>query len=162
VLPVEVDEQSTDLREDRRTHRGAVDPGPRAAVRDDLALEHDQRLVGVDAPFVEQRGDLRALGDVEHSLDRGAVRAGPDEIRARALPEQQAQRAHDDRLAGARLARQHVEPGPERQRERLDDREVANAKLRQHRCGSSRSSRPPHCSFWRMVAKKLPSGKRTT
>ena len=53
--------------------------------------------------------DLGAVGDVEHAFDRRAVGAGADDVGARALAEQQPKRADDDRLAGAGLARQHVE-----------------------------------------------------
>ena len=37
----------------------------------------------------------------------------------------------------------------------------AVAVLGQHRVGSSRSSKPPQCSFSRIVEKKMVSGKRT-
>jgi hypothetical protein len=133
----------------------------RASRADDLALQDDERFLGVDATFVEQHGQLGPVGHVEHALDRRAVRTGTNEVRAGALTEQEAERADDDRLAGAGLARQHVEAARQRQRQRLDDGEVADAQLGQHRVGSSRSSRPPQCSFSRIVEKKLVSGKRT-
>ena len=161
MLAVQVDEQPADLGEDRGAHGAAVDPRARATGGGDLALQHDERLLRVDAALVEQRGDLRPVADVEDAFDRRAIGAGANQVRAGALAEQQAERADDDRLARTRLAGQHVESARERQRERFDDGEVPDAQLGQHRVGSSRSERPPQCSFSRIVEKKLCSGKRT-
>src|SRR3712207_8873084 len=52
--------------------------------------------------------------------------------------EEQAERADDDRLAGAGLAGQHVEALGEWKRQRLDDREVLDSELRQQDRKSTR------------------------
>ncbi len=161
VLTVQIDEEAADLGEDRGAHGAPIDPGARATGGGDLALEDDERLLRVDAPFVEKGRDLRPVGDVEHALHRGAFGTGTDQIRAGAFPEQQSQRTDDDRLARTRLTGEHIESARERQRQRFDDGEVPDAQLGQHRVGSSRSWRPPQWSFSRMVEKKLCSGKRT-
>jgi len=55
---MQVHEMPADLRQKRRTHGAPVDPGSGSARRGDLTLEHDQRLVGVDAALVQQLSDL--------------------------------------------------------------------------------------------------------
>ena len=131
VLPVDVDERASDLGEDSGVDRRAVDPGA-GARGGDLALEHDHRVVDVDAVPVEQRADLRPLGDVERALDRRAVGTAADHIGAGALAEEKAERSDDDRLPRSRFAGEHVEAGRERQREHFDDREVPDSQLAQH------------------------------
>ena len=46
----------------------------------------------------------------KNRLDRGRLLAGPDEVPGRAATEQQADRLDEDRLAGARLASEDVQP----------------------------------------------------
>ena len=93
VLAVQIHEVPTDLGEQRRAHRAAVHPCTCPSRGGNLSLQNDQWFVGVDAVFVEQRCDLLALGDVEHTFDRRALGAGANEVRARTLAEEQA-RAH--------------------------------------------------------------------
>ncbi len=131
VLSVDVHERASDFGEDARAHGRPVDPRPRAP-RGDLALEHHDRIFGVDSVLVEQRANLRPLAGVERPLDRGAVGAAPNHVGAGALSEQEPERADDDRLPRPRLARENVESGSERQRERFDDREIPNSQLAQH------------------------------
>src|SRR3982751_3392415 len=114
VLAVEVDELPPDLSEHRRRHRCAVDPGATTAIGGNLTFEHQRVVVDVDATLVRQRRDSLYLRDVEYSLDGRLVRARANEVGARALAEQKSERADDDRLAGARLARQDVESLGER------------------------------------------------
>jgi hypothetical protein len=139
VLAVQVDEQAPDLGEHARGHRRAVRPRPRAPPGGDLALEHHRVLVDLQPALVEQAREVVPAGDVEHALDAGAVGAGADELRARALAQQQSERADDDRLARAGLAREHVEPAGEREGQRLDDREVLDPEFGQH----ARAATPP-------------------
>src|SRR3970282_2710046 len=73
-----------------------------------------------------------------------------------ALTEQQGEGVHEHGLARAGFARQDIEAGLEGERDVGDDREIADAELRQHYL-RSRSERSPHWSFLRMRAKK-PSG----
>ena len=101
---------------------GAVDPRARAA-RSDFALEHDERILDFDAAVVERGLNLRAIADVEHTLDRRAVGARANDVGVRAIADEQSERADDDRFARARLAGEHVESPRQRQRQRLDDRE---------------------------------------
>ena len=116
VLPVEVHEQPTDLREDARGDRRSIHPCAGAAVRAHLAPQYDGVVLDVHAALIENRRRGRVTRDVEHALDDGAVGAGSDEVAARALAKQQPKRADDDRLPGSRLAGQHVEAGSQRER----------------------------------------------
>src|SRR5581483_7449577 len=137
-------------------------PGPGAALGRDLALEHQAPVVALHAELGE-RGRHAADGrgiELEGAFDDGAGGAGPDHLGRRALAEQQRQRVHEQRLAGPRLAGEHVEAGRERQRDVGDDGEIADPQLGEH-YSRSRSERSPHWSFLRMRAKK-PSGPRRT
>ena len=89
MLSVQVDQQPPDLSENSCADAGSVHPRARPARGGDFTLEDDEGLLRIDAALVEQRGDLRLVGDVEHTFYRRALGAGTDEIRARALAEQQ-------------------------------------------------------------------------
>ena len=62
----------------------------------------------------------------------GFLAIGANEIGGGALAAQQADGAHDDALAGAGLAGEHVHAGLERQLQLVDDGEVADAQLAKH------------------------------
>ena len=132
VLPVHRDEQPPDLGEDRRRHRRSVDPGPCAARRGHLALEHQHAIAGVEPVRIQRAHDVRRVADRELSLDDGLVGAGAHVVDRRALADEQPQRANDDRLPRPGLTAEHVEPRVERQRHGLDDREVLDPELGQH------------------------------
>jgi len=85
-------------------------------------------------------GELGAkrVGQVEDTLDVGLARAGTDYSSTRATSEQQVERVGEHRLAGARLAREHVQPGRQPQLRALDQQEVLDVQLLDHagRCSS--------------------------
>ncbi len=132
VLPMEVHQRAADLGEHAGGDRTAVHPRSPAAARRDLALEHHRSAIHLDAALVEQREQFAPPFGVEHAFHRRLVGARADEIGARALAEQQRQRADNDRFPRARLAGEHVEAAGERQREAVDDREVADAQFDEH------------------------------
>ena len=78
-----------------------------------------------------------ARREVERTLDVRLGCARPDDARARLAAEQQVERMRQHRLAGARLAGEHVEPGREAQLGPLDQQEVLDAQLVQHARGST-------------------------
>ncbi len=96
---------------------------------------------------------------LERAFDDGFVGAGPHHVARGALAEQQRERIHDHRLAGAGLAGQDVEAGLERQRDVGNDGEIADAKLRKHYL-RVRSLKSPQCSFFRSRLKKLSGPSR--
>jgi len=70
---------------------------------------------------------------VQLGLDVGVGARRPDEPCIGLGAEQQAERLREDRLAGARLAGDHVEAGRERELGVPDQHEVVDPQPRQHR-----------------------------
>ena len=68
---------------------------------------------------------------IEERLDAGAPGAGADERRVRASAANQQQRVDQQRLAGAGLAGDRREPGPERDARPRQDGEVGDGELQQ-------------------------------
>ena len=116
-LAVDVDQVPPEVAQHALGHGATVHAGAAAAAGAHLAANDElaRRLFGV----VEQaqRAELVLQGPqggglkLEHPLDDGALGAGAHQFGRRAGTQEQAHRVDDDRLAGARLPRQHVEPG---------------------------------------------------
>ena len=70
--------------------------------------------------------------EVEDRLEERAHRAQTDDVRTRALAEQERERTHDDRLPGPRLPRKDIQARAKVEREILDDGEVPDPELDQH------------------------------
>ena len=66
-------------------------------------------------------------------LDDGALGPGAHHFGGGARAEQEAQAVDDDRLAGARLAGEQIEPRAELQAQLFDDRQVENREFEQHK-----------------------------
>src|SRR4030095_12865 len=73
-----------------------------------------------------------AVGLLEDGLDGRGVLPGPDQIRAGASADEEPDGAHEDRFAGAGLARQYIQAGLELQLELVDDRQVMDAEEPDH------------------------------
>ena len=88
---------------------------------------------------------------LEGRRDLGALGAVAQRVGARAPAEREHDGVDDDRLAGARLARERREAARELELGRVDDREVADLQVREHAQYSSPPERPlrPQCSFER-------------
>ena len=69
----------------------------------------------------------KPVGELEHPLDIGFARAGPDRAGASAATEQEVERVGQDRLPRAGLAGQHVEAAGEPQLGALDQQQVLHA-----------------------------------
>src|SRR6185369_11734151 len=106
----------------------------------EVAADHDL-VVGEAEPLAQLAGKAA----VEQSLDRGLIGVAADEIGGAARSAQQAQSLQDNALAGTGLAGEDVEAGVERQRQVVDDGEVADPQLTQHggrvRCSAVGSHR---------------------
>ena len=92
------------------------------------------------APLGEPLRDLRqlrvveqALGKLEDPLDVGLVRAGPDDLRPRLPAHQQVEGVREDRLARAGLAGDRVQARAEAQLGALDQQQVLDSELEEHR-----------------------------
>ena len=143
MLAVDVDEPPAQRPQRRRGRECVVQEHPAAALGRDFAA--DDGLVS-----------LRVL---ECRLDEGPGRAGANQVPASPLADQQAERADDDRLAGAGLAGQHVEAVVELDVDGIDDGEVANAEETDHDQRppvSPRSGHPAGSSRGRTVGEGAP------
>ena len=132
VLAVEREQRLGQLAQVGDRRRAAVDERARAPVGADPAGEHD--LLGVGGQALAELA-AQLVGQLEDALDVGLRRARADDAGLRAPAEQQVQRVREHGLARAGLARQHVEPGREAQLGPLDQQEVLDAQLGEHRHG---------------------------
>ena len=116
--------------------RSAAAPGvgARAAVGEDAPCEHEPLLVlgpqlgeGARLLVVEE-----ARRQVELGLDVRLVAVRPDQRRVAARAEQQPDRLREDRLAGAGLAGDRVQPGRELELGLADQDEVLDAEPAKH------------------------------
>ncbi len=97
-----------------------------------LSTDDDLSVVGGKARFAQ---DLpgRALGlHLEQPFDQRRLRLGPDDVGLGATAAQEQDSIDEDRLAGSRLATQHIEASLECHGDVLDHRQVTNAELAEH------------------------------
>ena len=131
VLAVQVEQQGAHFRELRQCGRPAVDPRATSALR----VEHAaQQQLGAGIELVRRepvtRGILRA--EVEGRRELGTLGAWPQLAQLETIPQQKGKGVEEDRLAGAGLAGQDREPGPELDIQRVDDDEIADRQQAQH------------------------------
>ena len=122
VLAMDVQQPRADGPEGRGRDEPIVDEGPAPAPCRHLAAQHAFAAVGV----------------LRHRLHHRPLRAGPHQARRCPRPPQQAQGAHQDRLAGAGLAGQDREAGVQLELQAIDDRQVSNAEKADHGPAGSR------------------------
>ncbi len=121
VLPVQVDQDPSELAELGHGGEAPVHVGPRPTLSGDHAAQDQLVLAVHEAP-----------------LDDGLGRAGPHQRRLGPPAHQQLDGLDEERLAGARLAGQRAQPRPEEQAGPADHPEVLDDQLGQHQ----RSERP--------------------
>ena len=101
-------------------------------IRDRLHAAQDEIAVGIDLLRLRELAGRMGHRQVEHGADL-ALRLAMAHERAVAAPaERQREAVEQDRLARARLARQHRQPGLESEVEPIDQHDVADGELRQH------------------------------
>ena len=128
VLGDHLDQRLADALEVVARAAAAVEQRTRAALAPDAARDGD--ALGI---LGRELGELLGqLGLGERRLDVGLVAARPDERGVRAAAEQQADGLGEDRLAGARLARQHVQARVQRQARGAHEHEVLDDELLEH------------------------------
>ncbi len=133
VLAVHLHEVVAQPLEERDGDGRVVDERTMAARATELTPRHQHAVVGREPRLVERRGHGAARLDVEDRLDRRGVGVAPDHVRLGARPEDQQDRVDEHRLSGAGFAGQDVEPRAELHGDALDDGEVSDAKLAEHR-----------------------------
>jgi len=132
VLPVQVDERTTHFSHDpggsrRTTHPGSITAGGR-----DFSPQNQEAFFQPEAVGLEDLVHGRHPFDIEDGFDRRSLRSGSHDSCRSALPQEERQRPHDDRLARPRLAGQGVEAGAQIEGEILDDGVVTDAKFNEH------------------------------
>ena len=130
VLAVDLHQPATHLAQHRQRGQRAVEIHPPAAgIRDDPA--HDQlRIRGQPVRVEEGR---HAVGvRPEDGLDDQFLAPAAEQVAARAAAQGEPDGLHQQALAGAGLAGNHVQPGRERQFEFVDQGDVADVQQAQH------------------------------
>ena len=127
VLPVDVDEAAAQSLQVGGGGRRPVDQDAASAPFDDLAPDHRGAVV-------------RQLHGGFHHCPVGPR---PHEVARCPAADEDAEGADDDRLAGAGLPGQHVEPGPELDLDLLDDGQVPDAEGVNHDRTARRGARTP-------------------
>ncbi len=131
-LALDLHQQLADTPQQGDADGLVVDEGAAAAVGAELAAQDDVAVVG-EALLVEQCahgmvGDNRELG-----ADAGLPGARAEQLQIGAAAEGEAEGIQQDRLAGAGLAGQHGEAGIDLEIQAVDEDDVANRQVQQHR-----------------------------
>ncbi len=133
VLAVDLHEEVAQALEQRYRGGRVVDEDAMPPRSLELPL-HNELPVGRRVPrLVQRRGHGACRGDVEDRHNRGGLGAGAYEIGLGAGAADQQQRVDDDGFAGAGLAGEDVETRCEDDARFLQDRQVPDRELSQHR-----------------------------
>ncbi len=135
VLAVEGDQARAQLAQVADRGGASVEKGAGAPVHIDAPRQDQPLQLLLDAHVLGQQAGkflTDVLGHREHSLDVGLLGARPDDAAARASSHQKIQGVGEHRLAGARLAGEHVQTGREEQLGALDQEQVFHAQLAKH------------------------------
>ena len=130
VLAVHVEQALADLAQQRGGGRLAVDQRARPAVGVDHPPQQHRARVAGEVALGEPGVEFGRAGEL--GADVGALRALAHHRHVAARAGGERERVEQDRLARARLAREHGEPRAERDVERVDDHEVAQSQGLQH------------------------------
>ena len=135
VLPVEGEQPGAERPQVARRCGTPLHEGARPPRGRDPAPEDD--LVGVGGKALAQLGQLgigeQLLGKREDSLHVGLIGSGADDLRARLSAHQQVERVGEDRLPRPGLAGDRVQPAREAELGALDQQQVLDPQLVQHR-----------------------------
>src|SRR5262245_38261045 len=136
MLAMDIGQDLTDLLERRKCRElSAHDHASarRALLCENLTSDYQVGARSRLDPRVPQRTiDFRMTRNVELRLYDHPGATGADHLGAATLAEQQTDRVHDDRLAGTRLARQHIETGTRLDGDLFEDCEVRNLEEGEH------------------------------
>ena len=141
-LAVDGDQRLGHLGQPGDRHRGAAHERTGPALGRDVAGQQHVVALDLAAGLVDGRGDVGQVAHPQRALDPGGPAARPDRPAVGAAAEQQPERGHHHRLAGAGLAGDHGQPGPELQGGRLDHAEAGDPQLLKHRSHRAGGARP--------------------
>jgi hypothetical protein len=137
-LPGDLHEPPDDVSEGRGRHETTVHAGLAAAIGADRAADDDLttaigRIVGIEQALRTSRCDGPVVrSDLEERFDVRSLVAAADQRAVRAITEQQAERGHDQGLAGTGLAREGGAARAEGQLGVLDHPQTLDDQLGQH------------------------------
>lgn len=141
MLPMNLDERLSDRPKGLGGHALAVHIGPAAAIRKLLAAQ-DQRAAGFNALGLRLKGRGMIVCDLENRADMTLRRPMADEPPIAPRAERERQAVKQDGFACARLPRQNGQAPLEREIELVDQDNVADGQLNEHRAWAL-PSRPP-------------------
>ena len=131
VLAMDFDQRLAQLPQQPDADRLIVGERPAAAVGGDDAAQ-DQRGVRLQAVFVQQGDGRVVVAHIEGGDDHALVGGRPHQRAVGPGAQRQAERVQQDRLARTGLAGQHVEAGLQRQRQPVDQDDIADGQADQH------------------------------
>src|SRR6202022_3269142 len=138
-LALDLDQAVAQLAQQPHTRGLVVDKGAAAAVGREQPPQNDG-LAGILAPGLAQdRVGGMVAPDRELGRHRRLLGPGPHQPGLRPPAERQAERVQEDRLAGPGLPGQHAQARAKRERESVDQHDIADGQAEQH-CGDDTSA----------------------
>ena len=134
-LPMDVDQQLADFAQQGQADGPTVEARQASSLAADFTPEIDEGFLLEQSLALEDHSHLAAVGSLqpEGAFHYGRLGAGPHYGAVGPAPQQELDSVDDDRLAGAGLTGEDDEAGVKAQLEPLDNGEVPNAQLDQHR-----------------------------
>ena len=129
VLAVNIQQLRGDLPQRLQRHNRAVDAADVLARAGQLARDGRRVLVARKLQRVEQRAHAGVVRDVEDRLHARLALPVCDEVAVRALAQHEVHGIHDDGLARAGLAGEHVHARCKVERHPVDQRQIVYAQL---------------------------------
>ncbi len=128
VLALDRQQAGPDLFQKRHGGDQPVDQHAVAPLQAQLPPQHQDLVRPQAHPQTRQLVAAGwGVGKVEDAFDPAALLALPHQFLGHVTAAQQAEGARDHRLAGAGLAREHGQAGPERNRQLVHDRQLPDA-----------------------------------
>ena len=135
ALPVDIDEQRADLRQDRHRRRSTVQPGATSPSGVNFAAENEQTVALVDLELLEhsrQSITMRHAVQIKCGVDRSRCGSRPHHIGADSIAEDRPQSVDQNRLSGAGFSGQHIQTRSEGNLDGLDNGEIADGEFDEH------------------------------
>lgn len=132
VLAVEIDEEASDFAEGADGDGSGVEADGGAAVGGDVALDDEASVFEFDA-FLGAEGESEGVGaEVGDKADGAFASSGADKVAVGASAEGEADTVDEEGFAGAGLAGEGREAGPEFKAGLVDDGDIFDGELKEH------------------------------
>lgn len=133
VLPVEVDQILAKLAKRGNLGEFASDAALGSPFRQHFPLDEQGAILDIDPEFLAPPSQLRLVGKIDDNGDGGFRSSGPDQLGIGPLAESQLDSVDEERFTRSGLSGEHCETGTERDLRALDDRDILDGQLNQHR-----------------------------